>query len=308
MEPRSEMGASRPALGQPPAATSMNVRGTLRSVHRRLMLYRIFQPLHFVHRTISTWRAYIWPSVRTWIAWLFHSRENANFTYSLTERCQIYFATGLSALLGERPETIRKYMDEIQEDVDFQNHIRTLQRVHPLRYRTDPEPSVGRRMVWYAIVRMTKPALVVETGVDQGMGAVVLCAALQRNAADGYPGEYRGTDIDPQAGYFLTGEYAKFGKVLYGDSLQSLRTLDNIGLFINDSDHSADYEEAEYEMIRNRLAPGAIILGDNAHVTSRLAEFSLLNGRRFIFLPEEPAHHWYRGAGVGVSVPAKPAS
>lgn len=286
----------------------MTVRDKLRSVHRRLMLYRIFQPLHFVHRTISTWLAYIWPIVRTWIGWLFRSRENSNFTYDLTERCQIYLAAGLSALLGERYETVRKYMDEIQEDSEFNDHIRRLQRKHPLRYRTDPEPCVGRRMVWYAIVRMTKPALVVETGVDQGMGAVVLCAALKRNAAEGHPGQYRGTDINPQAGYFLKGEYAEFGEVLYGDSLQSLTKLSNIDVFINDSDHSADYELAEYEMIRDKLTSGAIILGDNAHVTPRLAEFSLRNGRRFIFLAEEPARHWYRGGGVGVSAPLAKAT
>jgi predicted O-methyltransferase YrrM len=281
----------------------MTVRDTLRSVHRRLMRYRIFQPLHFMHRAISTWRAYIWPVNRTWIAWLFRSRENSNFTYGLTERCQIYLAAGLSALLGGPYETVRKYMDEIQKDSEFGDHIRRLQREHPLRYRTDLEPHVGRRLVWYAIVRMTKPALVVETGVDQGMGAVVLCAALKRNAAEGYPGQYRGTDINPQAGYFLRGEYAKFGQVLYGDSLQSLAKLNNIDVFINDSDHSADYELAEYEMIKDKLTSGAIILGDNAHVTSKLADFSLRNGRRFIFLAEEPAHHWYRGCGVGVSAP-----
>jgi predicted O-methyltransferase YrrM len=284
----------------------MTVRNNLRSLHRRLMLYRIFQPLHFAHRTVSTWITYVWPNVRVWIAWLFRSRENANFTYALTERCQIYFAAGLSALLGESPETVRKYMNEIQEDADFKNHIRNLQREHPLRYRTDPEPNVGRRMVWYAIVRITKPALVVETGVDQGLGAVVLCAALKRNAAEGHQGQYLGTDIDPQAGYFLKGEYAGFGKVLYGDSLKSLETLRGIGVFINDSDHSADYELAEYEMVRDRLTDSALILGDNAHVTSKLAEFSLRNGRRFIFLAEEPVNHWYRGGGVGVSVPASP--
>jgi len=281
----------------------MNVRNTLRRLHRQLMLYRIFQPLHFVHRTVATWIIYVWPNIRVWIGWLFRSRENANFTYAVTERCQIYFAAGLSALLSERPEVFRKYMDEIQEDCDFKRHISSLQHEHPLRYRTDPEPSVGRRMVWYAIVRRTKPALVVETGVDQGLGAVVLCAALKRNAAEGYPGQYLGTDNDPQAGYFLKGDYATFGKVLYGDSLQSLQTLSNIDVFINDSDHSADYELAEYEMIKDRISPGAVILGDNAHATSKLAEFSLRNNRRFIFLAEEPANHWYRGGGIGVSAP-----
>jgi predicted O-methyltransferase YrrM len=281
----------------------LSVRNTLRSVHRRLMRYRIFQPLHFAHRLVSTWSAYVGPNVRVWTVWLFRSRENANFTYALTERCQIYFAAGLSALLGQAPETFRKYMDEIQQDADFKRHISNLHREHPLKYRTDPEPNVGRRMVWYAIVRTIKPELVVETGVDQGLGAVVLCAALARNAAEGHPGQYLGTDIDPQAGYFLRGEYAKFGKVLYGDSLKSLQTLNNIDVFINDSDHSADYELAEYEMIRDRITARGVILGDNAHVTSKLAEFSLRNSRRFMFLAEEPADHWYRGGGVGVSVP-----
>jgi predicted O-methyltransferase YrrM len=281
----------------------MTVRGTLRSIHRRLMLYRIFQPLHFVHRTISTWLHYVWPNLREWLLWLFRSRENANFTYALTDRCQIYFSSGLSALLGGSPATFRNYMDEIQQDGDFRNHICTMQREHPLRYRTDPEPSVGRRMVWYAIVRSLKPALVVETGVDQGLGAVVLCAALKRNASEGHPGKYLGTDNDPQAGYFLKGDYAKFGEVLYGDSLKSLATLNGIDVFINDSDHSADYEQAEYEMIRDKLTPRGVVLGDNAHVTSKLAEFSLRNGRRFMFLAEEPANHWYRGGGIGVSVP-----
>lgn len=156
-------------------------------------------------------------------------------------------------------------------------------------------------MVWYTIVRATKPDIVVETGVDQGMGAVVLCAALRRNALEGHAGKYFGTDLNPHAGYFLQGEYAKFGKILYGDSLKSLETLDKIDLFINDSDHSASYEKAEYELVRDKLTPGAIILGDNAHVTSELAEFSMRYGRRFIYFAEEPENHWYRGASVGIS-------
>lgn len=48
-------------------------------------------------------------------------------------------------------------------------------------------------MVWYAIARSIKPKILVETGVDQGMGAVVLCAALARR--------YYGTDINSDAGY-----------------------------------------------------------------------------------------------------------
>jgi hypothetical protein len=75
-----------------------------------------------------------------------------------------------------------------------------------------------------------------------------------------------------------------------------------VDIFINDSDHSESYEQAEYEMIKSKMAPNGIVLGDNSHVTSKLAEFSVREGRRFTFLSEEPANHWYRGSGVGISL------
>ena len=156
-------------------------------------------------------------------------------------------------------------------------------------------------MGWYAFARILKPRVIVETGVDKGHGSVVLCAALIRNEREGFPGQYYGTDINPRAGYLLIAPYRRVGKVLYGDSLQSLSKINEIDVFINDSDHSADYERREYEAILPRLRPGGIILGDNSHVTSILAKFSEEHGRQFLFFQEQPENHWYPGAGIGIS-------
>jgi len=151
-------------------------------------------------------------------------------------------------------------------------------------------------------VRATKPKTIVETGVDKGLGAVVLCAALLRNAAEGHAGRYFGTDINPHAGYLLTGPYATMGEILVGDSLASLQALDTpIDLFINDSDHSADYEYQEYLAIAGKLGDSAIIVGDNAHVTESLLGFSIEAGRSFLFWKEQPLNHWYPGGGIGIS-------
>ena len=109
------------------------------------------------------------------------------------------------------------------------------------------------------------------------MGSVVLASALLRNIEEGFPGEYFGIDINPDAGYMLNGKYAKVGKILYGDSVESLKKLDRkIDLFINDSDHDAEYEEQEYNTIRKKLSKSAIILGDNCHVTDKLLKFSII--------------------------------
>ncbi len=144
----------------------------------------------------------------------------------------------------------------------------------------------------------------VETGVDYGLGSCVLCSALLRNAAEGSPGRYLGLDIRGDAGQLLTPPYAEVGQMIYGDALDSLSAISEpIDLFINDSDHSFDYEAREYETIKNRMSPAAVILGDNSHCSPSLARFSEDNGRRFLFFKEEPAQHWYPGAGIGFSYP-----
>ena len=280
----------------------MPVRDHLSVAKRRLMKYPFFPAINMPFRAYETGRAYIFPVVANWTRWVFQSRADANFTYNLTDRCRTNLAAGLSGILDVPFETLLSYFREIEEDQAFNTHIFDLWQEHPERFRTDRHPHVGRRMVWYAVARSLKPKVIIETGVDQGMGAVVLCAALLRNAAEGHPGRYFGTDINPNAGFYLKPPYSSVGQILYGDSIQSLRAFaDGVDLFINDSDHSADYEADEYDVIKGKLSQHAIVLGDNSHVTPKLAEFSMREGRRFVFLAEEPANHWYRGAGIGVS-------
>ena len=66
-----------------------------------------------------------------------------------------------------------------------------------------------------------------------------------------------------------------------------------IDLFVNDSDHSADYEAAEYHTITNKLSEHAVVLGDNSHCTDKLLEFSLKANRRFVFF-----HSMFKFLGV----------
>ena len=90
--------------------------------------------------------------------------------------------------------------------------------------------------------------------------------------------------------------------MLYGDSITSLAKLETaIDLFINDSDHSVEYEMREYEAVAAKLAHHAIVIGDNAHFSDKLIDFAERSGRDFLFFHEEPDRHWYPGAGIGVA-------
>jgi predicted O-methyltransferase YrrM len=241
--------------------------------------------------------AYNWLIVK----WLFSSRETTNFTFDLDDYQRAYLIDFVAIVTNKNVQEIENYLLELEQDKTLATHILTKIQAHPERYKADRAIRYGKRLAWYAIIRAIKPKIVIETGVDKGLGAVVICAALLKNKAEGQNGRYFGTDINPKAGYLLENPYQEVGEILLGDSVQSLEKFDKkIDLFINDSDHSADYEMREYQAIKDKLAENAYLLGDNSDVTDKLHQFARQSNRKFLFYKEVAKNHWYQGGGVGV--------
>jgi predicted O-methyltransferase YrrM len=234
--------------------------------------------------------------------WLAISNERSNFTYSLTPKSESYIAHTLAVALHTSPDVIAGYMHEPKKNQELLHHVQTTSANSTFRHEADERVEFGRRLGWYATVRVKKPRVVIETGVDKGLGAVLLCSALQKNSEEGHEGRYFGTDINPEAGYLLSGRYREFGEILLGDSIKSLgNIIDPVDVFINDSDHSSIYEYDEYRTIASKLSAGSIILGDNAYVSDSLQRFADETGRSFLFIREDPSGHWYPGAGIGIA-------
>lgn len=232
--------------------------------------------------------------------WVGQDKETSNFYYKLTTHNRDQLAQLIASVSSESYDKIVGYFDELEGDFELRNHLERMLRRS--EYGKDIEIEYGRRLGWYAFVRVLKPRVVVETGVDHGVGSCVLASALLRNIAEGHPGKYYGTDNRTEAGQLFSGEYASVGKILYDDSITSLKSLDEkIDLFVNDSDHSGEYEYQEYLTIADKLSDRGFILGDNAHATDSLSRFSREQSRKFVFFAEKPEGHWYPGAGVGVS-------
>ena len=265
------------------------------------MKHAILRILMIPVRLVRGWK-YPAKKVIQYIQWVFNSREHTNLTYHLDPLNVRYMGSLLAEVTGQSREQITSYMDELENDEGLRLHIKKLVRSSDRAYLADEEPRYARRAGWYALIRALKPAVVVETGVDKGLGACVITAALRKNAEEGVEGYYYGTDINPKAGYFLRDPYSQYGEILYGDSIDSLSKLDcQIDLFINDSDHSKDYELREYDLVRNKLGNGAVIIGDNSHGSPSLYDFSQAAGRKFLFFQEKPINHWYPGGGMGIS-------
>lgn len=266
---------------------------------RRVRSSAVGPILNFPRRFIANFPTAAAPAIN-FGKWLFTSREDTNFTYGLTRSNMRHLAHMISIVTGKPSQQALDFIDEANSDQELRQHIISRMQSGPDRYYSDARADFAKRLGWYALVRIAKPELVVETGVDKGLGAVVIASALLKNGK----GRYLGTDIDPTAGRLLSGKYAQVGTVLYGDSITSLGNLaEKIDIFINDSDHSAEYEAREYQVIEGKLSDGAFVIGDNAHATDMLMEWSERKNRNFLFWREQPLSHWYPGAGIGISFP-----
>ena len=282
----------------------MSAKGKIRRLARSL--FRCLPPLYTLWR-LRVALAHFRHPFKHVLIWLVRSKEDTNFTYDLSEANKLYLASFVSQVTGVGVPTVQDYIEELEADESLRSHIKRLVCASNLRRFTDEQARYGRRLGWYAFARAVKPRVVVETGVDKGLGSCVLAAALMRNAEEGSRGIILATDIDPTAGYLFRRPYSEFGKILLGDSVASLQALsETIDLFIHDSLHSADYERKEYEAIKRKLSKNALVISDNAHVTTALWEFARSTGRRFLFFQEKPADHWYPGAGIGVAFTERP--
>src|SRR3712207_1159720 len=112
--------------------------------------------------------------LRTSARWLFTSREHHNYTYDLTRLSREHLAWFVAAVCDTPVKQVRAYLDEIEGDTALRRHIERGVATSARRGLADREVRYGRRIGWYAIVRCRKPAHVVETGVDKGLGSCVL--------------------------------------------------------------------------------------------------------------------------------------
>lgn len=241
--------------------------------------------------------------LRTSARWLLASREHHNYTYELTKLSRSHLAWFVSVVCDLPVAQVRGYLDEIESDDALRQHIASTIGSAARRGLADKQVRYARRIGWYAIVRARRPAHIVETGVDKGLGSCVLAAALLRNAAEGHPGRVSSIDINPEAGYLArVAPWSEVIDLVIGDSVESISALEQpVDLFLHDSDHSRAYEKREFEAVEPKLAPGAMLLTDNVTHTNVLARHAERTGRKFLAYRETPANHWYPGDGIGVA-------
>jgi predicted O-methyltransferase YrrM len=149
---------------------------------------------------------------------------------------------------------------------------------------------------YYALIRETKPDIVVETGTATGSMTAWVLSALEANGK----GELISIDIPPKAGeltmaisigtddigFLIPHEYRHRWKYIVGDAkvqLPKVMAENKVDIFIHDSLHTRTHMLFEYNVARCLIKPQGIIMSDDI----------LLNGSFFQFLKS----HKLKGLG-----------
>jgi predicted O-methyltransferase YrrM len=132
--------------------------------------------------------------------------------------------------------------------------------------------NLGRFKVWYAIVRIVRPNLVLETGVHDGLSSALILRAMSRNdrgrlVSVDLPDFDLPISVDGP-GWLIPSDLRSRWRLCLEDSRRVLPALAReyapIDIFIHDSDHSVDVQDFEYRTVRSYLAAEGLLLGDDA--------------------------------------------
>ncbi len=243
---------------------------------------------------------------------LVSGREVTNFTYPITNMAEL--EAFVAAVVDAPLDRVRERVREAEDDRPLRDG---LARKLATRHDRADAPHFGRRLVWYCLIRLERPRIVVETGTHDGLGTALMVAALVRNAQEGHPGELHSFDIDPAAGWLTEGQPADRFTLHRGDIRETLPAVlgaSAIDMFVHDSLHTYEQERFEYRFALDHRAVRIVLVSDNARTgspddapetTHALRDACGSDGGSYAVFRERPLGHFTGGgtAGVGVFAP-----
>jgi len=178
----------------------------------------------------------------------------------------------LSMLFGSPASHIRDYVDEAEEIVIAEKND----------FSPDVCKGVGNpmgktdRITLYAVIRASKPKVVVETGTAAGASSAYILAALEKNGK----GYLYSVDIEHKArwsGHLIPDYLRARVQLITGDSLSVLSNLmkeiGHVDFFLHDSLHTYAHMIAEYEIAYQHMRRSGVICSHDVLLTNAWKHF-----------------------------------
>jgi hypothetical protein len=137
-------------------------------------------------------------------------------------------------------------------------------------------------IAWYCLVRKFKPKIIVETGTSMGWSSYMLLSAISRNKT----GHLHSLDLNDSenvknyggVGYLVSEKLRKNWTLTIGDTKEKLepilKKLNQIDMFIHDSEHSYEAMMFEYTTAWKYLKKDGILGSDDINHSDAFEEFT----------------------------------
>ena len=196
----------------------------------------------------------------------------------------------------------RGWVEETRTDTELNEGL-----ARTVRWRFDFKRHLplGPRVAWYVLARAIKPAVVVETGIQDGLGSLALLRALHHNAAEGSPGRLISFDTDEEAGWLVPERVRGSWTRVQGrtdDALEpAVRDL-TIDLFIHDTPHTAEIQTHEFGVALAHASRRIAMIDGSGGQYPVLRELCERNGGTHLHFRERPRDHFYPAPGIGIGL------
>lgn len=160
---------------------------------------------------------------------------------------------------------------------------------HGITYPSDRRVGGGSAFFVYALIRGFAPRTVLETGIANGHSTFVILSALEQNGV----GRLVSVDVDASTGSLLADlDKSRWDQRVLDESHRRrsfqhlVSTLEEIDLFLHDSDHTYRWQRVEYETVHPRMAASSLMLSDDVDASRAFLEFCQSIGRQPTLLVE----------------------
>lgn len=174
---------------------------------------------------------------------------------------------------------IQEYVAEIRLNHEFHKHIEENRSVFDRRQYSSWDFSIGRPLgiILYTICRRKKPDIVVETGVASGVSSSHILCALEQNKH----GQLYSIDLPlwqkKQSGWIIPNYLRHRWHLIRGKSSEKLppllKKVEQIDIFLHDSEHSYQNMLWEFQMAWAYLKSGGLLLSHNIDTNDAFSDF-----------------------------------
>jgi hypothetical protein len=221
--------------------------------------------------------------------------EVESFSYDLANPNEL--AAFLTPILGIEPAQAERWIDEARRDP-------VLTRDRGFHWSSKRRQPLGNRTLWYVVIRATKPRLVVEAGVHEGLGSEMILVALRRNAAEGHPGKLVSFDIFEDTGWQVAPELRDNWEFVLESTLTGMeRVLRGraVDLFIHETPHVEEFIVPEVTAAARHTGERLTVIDTSGHTCAALRQMASACGGTCDYFLDHPLDHIVRSNGTNLA-------